>query len=173
MDFEYIDVLVENLDKPSLSEVDMKFYELRNAKPEVAADYLRVYFTELKVTSPGEFLDVTPDTRTKSVVVLARPDMFDLISEIIKSIDVPPAFAEAEVEIIELRKANAENLAQVIQTMLRPDASQGGLTDEAQTLVEQVQKLNITNGVGRPVQLDLTQPIKIFGESGDGVNRCY
>ena len=171
LDFEYIDVLVENLDKPSLSEVDMKFYELRNAKPEVAADYLRVYFTELKVTSPGEFLDVTPDTRTKSVVVLARPDMFDQISEIIKRIDVPPAFAEAEVEIIELRKANAENLAQIIQRMLRPDASQGGLTDEAETLIEQVQKLNITNGEGQPIQLDLTQPIKIFGESGDGVNR--
>ena len=171
LDFEYIDVLVENLDKPSLSEVDMKFYELRNAKPETAADYLRVYFTELKVTSPGEFLDVTPDTRTKSVVVLARPDMFDQISEIIKRIDVPPAFAEAEVEIIELRKANAENLAQIIQRMLRPDASQGGLTDEAETLIEQVQKLNITNGEGQPVQLDLTQPIKIFGESGDGVNR--
>ena len=171
LDFEYIDGLVENLDKPSLSEVDMKFYELRNAKPEVAADYLRVYFTELKVTSPGEFLDVTPDTRTKSVVVLARPDMFDQISEIIKRIDVPPAFAEAEVEIIELRKANAENLAQIIQRMLRPDASQGGLTDEAETLIEQVQKLNITNGEGQPIQLDLTQPIKIFGESGDGVNR--
>ena len=75
------------------------------------------------------------------------------------------------MEIIELRKANAENLAQIIQRMLRPDASQGGLTDEAETLIEQVQKLNITNGEGQPVQLDLTQPIKIFGESGDGVNR--
>ena len=84
--------------------------------------------TELKVTSPGEFLDVPPDTRTKSVVVLARPDMFDQISEIIKRIDVPPAFAEAEVEIIELRKANAENLAQIILRMLRPDASQGAFT---------------------------------------------
>ena len=171
LDFEYIDVLVENLDKPSLSQIDMKFYELRNAKPEDAVDYIQEYFEELKVTSPGEILDVRPDTRTKSVVVLARPDMFDQISEIIKRIDVPPAFAEAEVEIIELRKANAENLAQIIQTMLRPDASQGGLTDEAETLVEQVQKLNISNGEGQPIRLDLTQPIKIFGESGDGVNR--
>ncbi len=171
LDFEYIDVLVANLDKPSLSQIDMKFYELRNAKPEDAVNYLQEYFEELKVTSPGEILDVRPDTRTKSVVVLARPDMFDQISEIIKRIDVPPAFAEAEVEIIELRKANAENLAQIIQTMLRPDASQGGLTDEAETLVEQVQKLNISNGEGQPIQLDLTQPIKIFGESGGGVNR--
>ena len=171
LDFEYIDVLVENLDKPSLSQVDMKFYELRNAKPEDAVNYLQEYFEELKVTSPGEILDVRPDTRTKSVVVLARPDMFDQISKIIKRIDVPPAFAEAEVEIVELRKANAENLAQIIQTMLRPDASQGGLTDEAETLVEQVQKLNISNGEGQPIRLDLTQPIKIFGESGDGVNR--
>ena len=97
--------------------------------------------------------------------------MFDQISKIIKRIDVPPAFAEAEVEIVELRKANAENLAQIIQTMLRPDASQGGLTDEAETLVEQVQKLNISNEEGQPIRLDLTQPIKIFGESGDGVNR--
>ena len=149
----------------------MKFYELRNAKPEDAVNYLQEYFEELKVTSPGEILDVRPDTRTKSVVVLARPDMFDQISKIIKRIDVPPAFAEAEVEIVELRKANAENLAQIIQTMLRPDASQGGLTDEAETLVEQVQKLNISNGEGQPIRLDLTQPIKIFGESGDGVNR--
>ena len=34
-----------------------------------------------------------------------------------------------------------------------------------------MQKLNISNGEGQPIRLDLTQPIKIFGESGDGVNR--
>ena len=171
LDFEYIDVLVENLDKPSLSQIDMKFYELRNAKPENAVEYLQEYFEELKVTNPGEILDVRPDARTKSVVVLARPDMFDQISKIIERIDVPPAFAEADVEIIELRKANAENLAEIVQTMIRPDASQGGLTEEAENLVEQIQKLNLTNAGGEPIQLDLTQPIKVFGESGDGINR--
>ncbi|MDP6891920.1 MAG: secretin N-terminal domain-containing protein [Verrucomicrobiota bacterium] len=171
LDFEYIDVLVENLDKPSLSQIDMKFFELRNAKPEDAVEYLQEYFEELKVTSPGEILDVRPDTRTESVVVLARPDMFDQISKIIERIDVPPAFAEADVEIIELRKANAQNLAEIMQTMIRADASEGGLTEEAQNLVEQIQKLNLTNNEGQPIQLDLTQPIKIFGESSDGINR--
>ena len=171
LDFEYIDVLVENLDKPSLSQIDMKFFELRNAKPDDAVEYLQEYFEELKVTSPGEILDVRPDARTESVVVLARPDMFDQISKIIERIDVPAAFAEADVEIIELRKANAENLAEIVQTMIRADASKGGLTEEAQNLVEQIQKLNLTNNEGQPVQLDLTQPIKIFGESSDGINR--
>ena len=171
LDFEYIDVLVENLDKPSLSQIDMKFFELRNAKPEDAVEYLQEYFEELKVTSPGEILDVRPDVRTESVVVLARPDMFDQISKIIERIDVPPAFAEADVEIIELRKANAENLARIVQTMIRSDASEGGLTEEAQNLVEQIQKLNLTNNEGQPIQLDLTKPIKIFGESSDGINR--
>ena len=171
LDFEYIDVLVEKLDKPSLSQVDMRFFELRNAKPEDAVEYLQEYFEELKVTSPGEILDVRPDARTESVVVLARPDMFDQISEIIERIDIPPAFAEADVEIIELRKANAENLAQIVQTMIRSDASEGGLTEEAQNLVEQIQKLNLTNNEGQSIQLDLTKPIKIFGESSDRINR--
>ena len=72
--------------------------------------------------------------------------------------------------ILELRKANAQTLSVILQDMIRPD-SKGNLTDEAQAMVEQVQKLNITNIDGQVVQLDLTKPIKVFGESGDGINR--
>ena len=93
--------------------------------------------------------------------------MYEKIEELIERIDVPPEFAEADVLIINLRKANAESLSEIIRDMMRPDAK-GYLTEEAQAMVEQVQKLNISNADGQIVQLDLTKPIKVIW----GIRRC-
>ena len=170
LDFEIIDKIVEELDVKGVPLVDMRFFVLRNAKPEDAITHLEDFFKELKEVRPGEPLEAKADKRTKSVVVVARPEMFEKIGEVIERIDVPPEFAVADVLILELRKANAQTLSVILQDMIRPD-SKGNLTDEAQAMVEQVQKLNITNIDGQVVQLDLTKPIKVFGESGDGINR--
>jgi len=170
LDFEYIELLVKELDVIGAPQVDMRFFVLRNAKPEDAITHLEDFFKELKEVRPGEPLEAKPDKRTKSVVVVARPEMLGKIGEVIERIDVPPEFAEADVLILELRKSNAETLSVILQDMMRPD-SKGNLTDEAQAMVEQVQKLNITDSDGQLVQLDLTKPIKVFGESGDGINR--
>ena len=170
LDFEIIDKIVEELDVKGVPLVDMRFFILRNAKPEDAITHLEDFFKELKEVRPGEPLEAKADKRTKSVVVVARPEMFEKIGEVIERIDVPPEFAVADVLILELRKANAQTLSVILQDMIRPD-SKGNLTDEAQAMVEQVQKLNITNIDGQVVQLDLTKPIKVFGESGDGINR--
>ena len=170
LDFEYIELLVKELDVIGAPQVDMRFFVLRNAKPEDAITHLEDFFKELKEVRPGEPLEAKADKRTKSVVVVARPEMYEKIEEVIERIDVPPEFAEADVLIINLRKANAESLSEIIRDMMRPDAK-GYLTEEAQAMVEQVQKLNISNADGQVVQLDLTKPIKVFGESGDAVNR--
>jgi len=170
LDFDFIEQIIEDLDTVGAPQVEMRFFILRNAKPEDAIKHLEDYFKELKEVRPGEPLEAKPDKRTKSVVVVARPEMFEKIGEVIERIDVPPEFAEADVLILELRKSNAETLSVILQDMMRPD-SKGNLTDEAQAMVEQVQKLNITNSDGQLVQLDLTKPIKVFGESGDSINR--
>ena len=170
LDFEFIELLVKELDVIGAPQVEMRFFVLRNAKPEDAITHLEDFFKELKEVRPGEPLEAKPDKRTKSVVVVARPEMLGKIGEVIERIDVPPEFAEADVLILELRKSNAETLSVILQDMIRPD-SKGNLTDEAQVMVEQVQKLNITDSDGQLVQLDLTKPIKVFGESGDGINR--
>ena len=170
LDFEFIELLVEELDVKGAPQVDMRFFVLRNARPEDAIEHLQDYFKELKEVRPGEPLEAKADKRTKSVVVVARPEMYEKIGEVIERIDVPPEFAEADVLIINLRKANAESLSEIIRDMMRPDAK-GYLTEEAQAMVEQVQKLNISNADGQVVKLDLTKPIKVFGESGDAVNR--
>ncbi|MDC0065591.1 hypothetical protein OAK15_03945 [Verrucomicrobia bacterium] len=170
LDFEFIELLVKELDVIGVPQVDMRFFVLRNARPEDAIGHLQDYFKELQEVRPGEPLEAKADKRTKSVVVVARPEMYEKIEELIERIDVPPEFAEADVLIINLRKANAESLSEIIRDMMRPDAK-GYLTEEAQAMVEQVQKLNISNADGQIVQLDLTKPIKVFGESRDAVNR--
>ena len=170
LDFEFIELLVKELDVIGAPQVDMRFFVLRNARPEDAIEHLQDYFKELQEVRPGEPLEAKADKRTKSVVVVARPEMYEKIEELIERIDVPPEFAEADVLIINLRKANAESLSEIIRDMMRPDAK-GYLTEEAQAMVEQVQKLNISNTDGQIVQLDLTKPIKVFGESRDAVNR--
>src|SRR5206468_7967977 len=90
------------------------------------------------------------------------------------SLDTPTPFGEAEVLVVNLKKANAGQLALVLQNMLKPAAA-GELTAEARELQEQVRRLKIQSDTGQAVTLDLSKPIKIAadpaGGGGGGGNR--
>ena len=132
--FEFIELLVKELDVIGAPQVDMRFFVLRNARPGGRYRAFAGLLQGTKEVRPGEPLEAKADKRTKSVVVVARPEMYEKIKKVIERIDVPPEFAEADVLIINLRKANAESLSEIIRDMMRPDAK-GYLTEEAQAMV--------------------------------------
>src|SRR5947208_5983388 len=100
--------------------------------------------TQFNLIRPGEPLTVTPDPRTRSLLVVARDTVLTQVERMIRSLDTPSTYSEAEVLVLSLKKANASQLANVLQTMLKPGTA-GELTTEARELQEQVRRLKVQN----------------------------
>ena len=92
----------------------------------------------------------------------------------IRSLDTPSAFGQAEVLVVTLKKASAPILAGLLQNMLKPTI-QGEWSPEVKELQEQVRRLRIPGPDGREVLLDLSRPIRIVADpatsGGVGGNR--
>jgi hypothetical protein len=90
--------------------------------------------------------------------------VFDQVKTIIESLDKPPTFEKADVLIIPLKRADAQQLATVLNEMLRPGVT-GQITPEARALQEQVRLLRVRSTVAEKIpELDLEQPIKISSD---------
>ena len=101
--------------------------------------------------------------------------MFDQVGKIIESLDQPPAYADADVLIVPLKRADAARLAEVLNNMLKPTAG-NTVTAEARALQEQIRRLRVRTADGKKLpELDLTKPIKIdadpVAKDDEGSNR--
>ena len=154
--------LIEELDKVEIApQLEFRIFPLANAQPTKIMPLLNQMLTQVKQMRPDEPINVQADERTRSVIVTARGPMFEQIEKIIKTLDKPPAYAENEVLIIPLKKADATRLAAVLNEMLQPSAT-NQVTPEARALQEQVKLLRVSSAGGEQVpELDLTKPIKI------------
>jgi type II secretory pathway component GspD/PulD (secretin) len=167
-DFALMESLIKQLDTAGqAAQLEFRLVLLTNAPPEKAFPLVQQMVAQLTATRPGESVTVGLDARSRGLVVFARDTMLSQVEKIIHSLDVASPNLEAEVRIISLRKANAVQLAVVLQNMLKPGA-QGEATAEARELQEQVTRLKIVNDLGEPVTLDLTKPIKIATDPATG-----
>ena len=157
--------LIEQLDREEIApQLEFRIVQLENAQPTKVLPILQKMLIQVKQTRPDEPVDVQADERTRSIIVTARGTMFEQVEKIIQTLDLKPAFAEAEVLIIPLKKADATRLAQVLAEMLRPSPP-AQVTPEARALQEQVRLLKVRSADGRRIpELDLTQPIKITAD---------
>jgi len=157
--------LIEQLDKEEIApQLEFRIYALENAQPTKVLPVLQKMLAQVQKTRPGEPIDVQADERTRSVIVTTRGALFDQVEKIIKTLDQKPAFAETEVLVIPLKKADATRLAEVLTEMLRP-SPQDQITPEARALQEQVRLLRVRGVPGEQIpELDLTKPIKIVAD---------
>lgn len=163
-DFTLMETLIKQLDVAGVSsQLEYRIVSLTNAPPQKVAPLVQQMVTQLNVIRPGEPLTVMPDARTRGLLVVARDAVMKQVEAMIHSLDTPSAYEEAEVLVVALKKANATQLAAVLQSMLKPGA-QGETTVEARELQEQVRRLKIRNEEGKEVVLDLTKPIRIMGD---------
>jgi len=162
---EEVTHLIEQLDRQEIApQLEFRIVQLQNAQPTKVLPILQKMLIQVKRTRPDEPVDVQADERTRSIIVTARGTMFEQVEKIIQTLDLKPAFAEAEVLIIPLKKADATRLAQVLAEMLRPSPP-AQVTPEARALQEQVRLLKVRSADGRRIpELDLTQPIKITAD---------
>lgn len=160
-DFLLLESLLQKLDSPGASaQLSFKLVPLAHADPVRIAPLVNQMVQQLGLTRPGEPVSVMADPRTRSMFVIARDSMSAQVQEVVKSLDTPPAFAQAEVALIPVRNTTAAQLAATLQNMLKPGAA-GEFTPEAIELQQQVRSLKIQQENGQPVVLDLTKPIKI------------
>jgi type II secretion system protein D len=167
-DFTLLESLIKQLDTVGqTAQLAFRVVPLTNAPPDKVLPLVQQMVAQLGATRPGESVTVGVDGRSRGLVVIARENMADQVEKMIRGLDTPSANPEAEVRIVSLKKANAAQLAAVLENMLKPDA-QGGATARARELQEQVTRLKILNDDGQAVILDLTQPIKISPDPAAG-----
>jgi type II secretion system protein D len=173
-DFTLMEALLKQIDVVGLtSQLEFRLVPLTNAPPEKVIPLIQQMVTQLSVVRPGEPLTVTADPRTRGLLVVARDTVLNQVERMINSLDTPSRFVETEVLMVSLKKANAAQLAIILQNMLRPGL-QGQMTPEARELQEQVRRFKVKNEAGSEVLLDLSQPIKIMADpaaGGQGSNR--
>jgi type II secretory pathway component GspD/PulD (secretin) len=167
-DFTLMDSLIKQLDIAGVSsQLEFRVISLTNAPPQKIVPMVQQLVSQLSVIRPGEPLSVTADPRTHGLLVVARDAVLKQVEGMIHSLDTPSAYEEAGVQVVSLKKANAAQLAIVLQNMLKP-GTQGEATSEARELQEQVRRLKVRNEEGKEVLLDLAKPIRIMGDPVGG-----
>ena len=159
---EEIAGLITQLDTVEVApQLEFRIFPLEHAMPTKVLPALRQMLQQIQRTRPDEPINVQADERTRSIIITARGTVFDQVEKIIQTLDKAPAEPVAEVLIIPLKRADAASLADVLNEMLRPSAT-NQVTPEARALQEQVRRLRVRSTVTEQIpELDLTKPIKI------------
>lgn len=162
-----IQALIEQLDKQENSpQIEYRIFPLANASPTKILPTLRQLIAPLVKQRPEEPITVEGDERTKSIIVSARAPVFEQITKMIEGLDKAPEaqVAKTDMIFIQLKHADARQLATVMNDMLKPGAA-GQVTPEARALQEQIRLLNVKAGLQDKIpELDLTKPIKISSD---------
>ena len=167
-DFALVETIIKQLDVGGVdSQIEFRLIRLTNAAPDKLQPLIQQMVTQLTLVRPGEPLSVTPDPRSHSLLVMARTSVISQLEKMVATLDAPSTYTEAEVLVLSIKRANAVQLAAVLQGMLKPGAL-GEWPAEARELQEQIRRLKIQNDAGQTVSLDLTKPIRIAADAAGG-----
>src|SRR5687768_10293854 len=167
-EFTLLESLIKHLDSGGLSpELSYRLIALTNAPAEKLVPLVQQMVTHLRLLRPGDPLTVTADPRSEALLVVAQAGTLDQLEKIIRSLDTPSPYAEAEVLVVTLKQANAPQLASILQSMLRP-APPSQASQDARQLQEQVRRLKVQDEKGNIVLLDLSKPIRVMADPLQG-----
>lgn len=164
---EEVEHLVSQLDRAEVSpQLEFRIYPVKNTMPTKILPTLSQMLAQVQRARPDQPINVQADERTRSIIVTARGPVFDQVEQIIQTLDKAPAYEKAEVAIIPLKRTDAQQLAVVLNEMLRPNDNRTA-TPEARALQEQVRLLRVRGGADleEVPELDLTKPIKVQADS--------
>ena len=167
-DFALMESLIKQLDNAGQNtQLGFRLVPLKNASPEKTLPMVQQMVTQLNVARPGDPVSVALDARNRGLLVIARGAAGEQVEQMIRTLDKPSAHVDAEVRIVSLKRANAAQLATVLQGMLKP-GPQGEATTEARELQDQIRRLRIRNADDEDLVLDLSQPIRISPDPAGG-----
>ena len=167
-DFALMESLIKQLDNAGQNtQLGFRLVPLKNASPEKTLPMVQQMITQLNAARPGDPVSVALDARNRGLLVIARGAGGEQVEQMIRTLDKPSPHVDAEVRIVSLKRANAAQLATVLQSMLKP-GPQGEATTEARELQDQIRRLRIRNADDEDLVLDLSQPIRIAPDPAGG-----
>ncbi len=139
--------LVAELDRQTTDLVQVRIFELENAKADAMVAILRdVFRPQLTVTQsvgrtigrgrlarpglspsalpPSQEVELVADARTNSVIVKASEEFLDVAADIVGNLDEDPT-EQTSTFVVPLDNANAAEVAKLLQNLLRQQAASG------------------------------------------------
>ncbi len=163
-DFVLLESLIKQLDVAGLNaQLGFRLVPMENVHPDKLVALVNQMVSQMRLAQPGEPITITRDGRGSGFFIIARATLLDQVEAMIKALDTPADFAEADVLLLPLKNATAAQLANLLQGLLRP-GTRGDSNLEARELQEQVRRLKIQNSQGEPILLDLSKPIKVLAD---------
>lgn len=130
--------LAEQLDQPQAPGTEIEVFFLRNAVASQVVTLLEGFYEERP--GLGTNIRTVADSRTNSVIVNASPQELAEVTRLVRKIDTEQSHARAQVRVVPLKNALADELAEflnsVIQGVVSPAQTGGG------------QQFNATAGTG-------------------------
>jgi len=138
---------------------EFKIRPLKNAR---AVQIVPQIQEMLKQITQARGLTKTPytvmsDDRTNTIMVTAPKTYMDQIEQLITTLDTVPFFATSEMEIVRLKKADADALGKILTDLTVQKPTQGGAGTEMLNRLKVVME-----HAGEKGTLDLEKPIKII-----------
>ncbi|RME93287.1 MAG: hypothetical protein D6766_08460, partial [Verrucomicrobia bacterium] len=165
-DMPLLESVIRQLDAPGVSaQLEHRAIRLQYAKPAQLLPLVEQIVKQLNEVQPADPVAVGADARQRAIVAIGRGPVLDRLVTMVQALDAPTEFAEIEMRVIPLKNATAASLAALLREMLQPaEGRRQELSEDARALLEQVQRLRLTDEDGRPVTLDLTKPVKVIAD---------
>lgn len=112
-----VEQLIQQLDRPSLTGLTPKFYQLNFTKASDLVTKLRGMFQGPLQNQLGSSLSYNADDRTNQIVLLADPRQHPLFDELIAKMDVR-AEPNTRNEVIYLKHASAKDVAPLLSQLV-------------------------------------------------------
>jgi type II secretion system protein D len=151
--------IVDKLDaEPRVAEVDFKTFALKNARASQVGPQLEDMLKKILASrgQPEMPFTIISDDRTNTIIVNAPVTYMDQIERLISMFDSVPSYATVRLEIVRLKKVDADALAAVLNSLLTPEAQRGQAKELLNRLTLAAER------DGEEFTLDLEKPIKVL-----------
>ncbi len=167
-DFALLESLIQQLDVPGLSsQLAFRLLPLTYVHPDKIMPMVRQMLDQMDEVRPGEPVAVARDPRTRAIFMIGRETVLNQLENLVDELDSPAPFAEIELKTFNLKNSSAPQVALILREMLRPGPA-AEMTTEARELQDQVSRLKVGDDQGKPLVLNLQEPIKIMSDPGQG-----
>lgn len=104
-----------------IDTVEIRDYEIISLNNADAGEIIATVNAIFKANNPGLTLSIQPDKRTNRVIISGSRDVRKQIKQIIASLDIPLS-GDANIKVIYLRYAEAQNLANILNRLTSSEA---------------------------------------------------
>ncbi len=112
-----VEMLLQQVDKPSLSGTKPKFYAVRNVKASELVNKLRAITQGVLTQQLGQATTYNADDRTQQIIVVTDPRQWDFFTELIEKLD-QKSDPNTRTEVLYLKHAKAKDVVDVLTRII-------------------------------------------------------